>query len=55
VALAQRAHNGLGDWPQALPPAADWAALHRRWRDALRAQTDLVSQLQQFVMGKTLE
>lgn len=55
VAQAQRAHNGLAAWPQALPPVADWAALHGRWRDALRAQTDLVSQLQQFVLGKTLE
>lgn len=55
VTQAQRACNGLAAWPDALPPAADWAALHGRWRDALRAQTDLVSQLQRFVMGKTLE
>ncbi|MEK8050340.1 elongation factor P maturation arginine rhamnosyltransferase EarP [Ideonella sp. DXS22W] len=55
VAQAQRAANGLAPWPEALPPAADWAALHTRWRDGLRSRTDLVSQLQQFVMGKTLE
>jgi uncharacterized repeat protein (TIGR03837 family) len=55
VIQAQRACNGLATWPDALPPAAQWAALHGRWRDALRAQTDLVSQLQRFVMGKTLE
>lgn len=55
MATSQRAINGLADWPAALPPADDWAALHARWRDGLRAQSDLVTQLQEFVTGKTLE
>ncbi|MDT7836718.1 elongation factor P maturation arginine rhamnosyltransferase EarP [Aquabacterium sp. OR-4] len=55
VAASQRAINGLGDWPEALPPPAPWAALQARWRDGLRAQTDLVTQLHSFVTGKTLE
>lgn len=55
IAQAQRAVNGLGDWPEALPSPSGWAALQAGWRASLLAQPDLVDQLCRFVIGKTLE
>lgn len=52
VAAAQRAWNGLADWPAALPAPAAWAQTHRNWRDRLAKQSDLTSQLLGFVASK---
>ena len=43
------AWNGLRPGPAALPPAAAWQALARRWRERLLAQPDLGTQLLGFV------
>jgi len=43
------AWNGLGAWPEAMPPAATWQQATRAWCDALARQADLVTQLQAFV------
>ncbi|WP_077034493.1 elongation factor P maturation arginine rhamnosyltransferase EarP [Pelomonas sp. KK5] len=43
-----RAWNGLGSWPAAMPDAAAWAADAQRWRDELALQADLCSQLMAF-------
>lgn len=42
------AWNGLGPWPAALPDTARWTPHCRHWRDRLRGQTDLGSQLIAF-------
>lgn len=47
-----RGWNGIGPLPTALPPLAAWARHALRWRDDLRAQPDLVSQLLAFVAEK---
>ena len=48
-----QAWNGLGDWPDALPPMAAWRQLCLRWRQTLAEQDDLCSRLMQFVASKT--
>lgn len=47
-----RGWNGIGPLPNALPPLAAWALHARRWREGLRAQPGLVSQLLAFVAEK---
>lgn len=47
-----RAWNGLGAWPDSLPDPAAWRATCQQWRERLRAQSDLTSQLLQFVAAK---
>lgn len=47
-----RGWNGIGPLPASLPPLAAWARHALRWRDGLRAQPDLVSQLLAFVAEK---
>jgi uncharacterized repeat protein (TIGR03837 family) len=47
-----RGWNGIGPLPAALPPLATWARHALRWRDGLRVQPDLVSQLLAFVAEK---
>lgn len=52
ASAVRRAHhvvNGLAPGPVKLPDLAAWAAQHRRWQAALRAQPDLVTQLLAFV------
>lgn len=46
---AWRAWNGLGAWPERLPPRAAWQQAATAWRDSLRRQPDLITQLQSFV------
>jgi hypothetical protein len=48
VARVFRAWNGLAPWPDALPDAAPWGALVRRFRDRLAAQDDLTTRLLAF-------
>ena len=43
------AWNGFGPWPPRWPQAEPWQAACHRWRQALCAQTDLVTQLERFV------
>lgn len=52
IAAWMRGWNGIGPLPTALPPLAAWARHALRWRDGLRAQPDLVSQLLAFVAEK---
>jgi uncharacterized repeat protein (TIGR03837 family) len=47
-----RAWNGLGPWPATLPGAATWRGACEQWRTALLQQTDLTTQLLQFVAAK---
>ena len=50
------AWNGLAPHPpDRLPDPAAWVELAQRWRDALRGQTDLVSQLLAFAAEKRLK
>lgn len=49
VRQIMRAFNGLAPWPADLPEPAAWQAQQAGWRRALRAQTDLCTQLMQFV------
>ncbi len=44
-----RAFNGLASLPAVLPNRHDWQSAHAQWRRALQSQTDLCSQLMQFV------
>jgi uncharacterized repeat protein (TIGR03837 family) len=44
-----RAFNGMASLPAALPDRNDWRSAHARWRRVLQSQTDLCSQLMQFV------
>jgi uncharacterized repeat protein (TIGR03837 family) len=46
------AWNGLGLWPAALPPPESWRQTTLRWRDALLAEDDLVTQIINFVRHK---
>jgi uncharacterized repeat protein (TIGR03837 family) len=46
------AWNGLSDAPLRLPAAAQWRAQAEDWREALRGQDDLVTQLIRFVLEK---
>jgi uncharacterized repeat protein (TIGR03837 family) len=46
------AWNGLGPWPAALPEPILWRSACQQWRSGLLAQTDLTSQLMQFVATK---
>lgn len=51
-----RAWNGLhAELPGRLPDSDAWVELTQRWRDALRAQSDLVGQLLAFVAEKRLK
>ncbi|HEV8691986.1 MAG TPA: elongation factor P maturation arginine rhamnosyltransferase EarP [Ideonella sp.] len=47
-----RAWNGLAGPLPALPELPAWASHVRRWRESLRAQTDLVTQLLAFITEK---
>lgn len=49
VGALWRAWNGLATWPAAWPDDTAWRRANRRWRDALEAQDDLVTQLLRFV------
>ncbi len=55
VGACFRAYNGLAPWPAALPEHGAWRAVHRRWRDKLGEQTDLGSQLIEFVAERRLK
>ncbi len=47
-----RAWNGLGPWPAALPEPMAWRTACQQWRSGLMQQSDLTSQLLQFVASK---
>ena len=47
-----RGWNGLAPWPEAWPDWNAWQAAARRWRDALRAQDDLMTRLKCFVEAR---
>ncbi len=47
-----QAWNGLGPWPAALPEPIAWRSACQQWRSGLIEQTDLTSQLMQFVAAK---
>jgi hypothetical protein len=47
-----QAWNGLGPWPAALPDAIAWRQACQQWRSGLLEQSDLTSQLMQFVAAK---
>jgi uncharacterized repeat protein (TIGR03837 family) len=47
-----RAWNRLGDWPAALPEAANWQDASVQWRSRLAEQSDLTSRLLRFVAAK---
>ena len=47
-----RAFNGLASLPAVLPNRHGWQSAHGHWRHALQSQTDLCSQLVDFVDGK---
>ena len=47
-----RAFNGLTSLPAVLPNRHDWQSAHARWHRGLLTQTDLCSQLVQFVDRK---
>lgn len=49
------AWNGLGLWPDALPPRDEWAAACLAWRETLLAQEDLTTQLLRFAESKRLK
>jgi uncharacterized repeat protein (TIGR03837 family) len=52
VSSLWHAWNGLGLWPDTLPPPGSWANACIRWRESLLAQADLTSQLLGFVGQK---
>jgi hypothetical protein len=47
-----QAWNNLGPWPAALPEPMAWRAACRQWRSGLLEQSDLTSQLMQFIVSK---
>lgn len=49
------AWNGFGPWPARWPDEGPWRAACDALRTRLAAMPDLVTQLQAFVLGKTLE
>jgi hypothetical protein len=49
------AWNGFGPWPERWPDEGPWRAACETLRTRLAALPDLVSTLQRFVSGKTLE
>jgi uncharacterized repeat protein (TIGR03837 family) len=52
VAAAQRAWNGLADWPRTLPDLGVWGRAMQGARTALAGQGDLTSRLQGFAASK---
>ncbi|MFZ5547138.1 MAG: elongation factor P maturation arginine rhamnosyltransferase EarP [Pseudomonadota bacterium] len=52
IAAWMRGWNGIGPLPSELPGLADWGSHTRGWRDGLRGQADLVSQLLAFISEK---
>jgi uncharacterized repeat protein (TIGR03837 family) len=47
-----RGWNGLAPWPDAWPDWPAWQAASKRWRDALRAQDDLMTRLKRFAEAR---
>ena len=47
-----RGWNGLAPWPDAWPNRRAWQAAAQRWRDAMRAQDDLMTRLKSFVEAR---
>jgi uncharacterized repeat protein (TIGR03837 family) len=47
-----QAWNNLGPWPAALPEPTAWREACQQWRRGLLEQSDLTSQLMQFVAAK---